>query len=825
MLIFGLHEGERITLDVHIGMTVKEVREMIEDLLNISVDQYKHDKKVLVLSWAGSDLQDPWVFSDLGIVPGSTIRVNLREEVKPVLHIRCSHSLDTISLYDNLNIGHMHLYELRSLASKKTGFPVGIFRLVTKAGTEMYDGYRLEDYGIDIGHTIMLENLDGWNEFLNLAIMGFTPQVVSQISPEENTGRYQMKVALFLAAHHGHVDLARTMLRQGMKASEPIGYPPQRMWCTLDGHLDSRKAAVHQAVEMGQLGVLRLFVNNDVTVITAKDGQDLAPLNIALRKKIKNCASFLLTKQWSKVNVTKHFAIHIGTYTHLRQWCERAKERAFMKYGHGKSSLKRRPFQSGPLVGFGVNVDGFSPSIMTGKSKAQLQREKDRDRKKLLPRQSMPQMTLTEAPAGTTIGGSDPEAYFKQMSAVQSLKSMGDKVKQGRWGRMARVASKANITQEPPTSRSQATLDTRSQRSPEPKVNGEGEETVRLPPIMQKLRARLLPQSSVTSDVTQRQTSVSSDVIKEETSSQQQQLFSHLPQPPTEKKEERSMMSTLVKSRGSAYFMAGGTQASGGPVLQQQQPPQPPQQQSHTSNSNKAVPQVLPQNQARGRAPGIRIPSSDRSEADSQADTVTSRMVRGSVYGVESLDTASTATTGEDGGFLNASSHAPRPRKDTLQSNTTRRASVAPQPDIPKQQQPASSDEANSSDSKKKKKKNRGKNRVSSALLLSKAKSSEAAIPLPLVSHEQDRRPFFYYNGKREDDFIDPTISTWSKHTHSAGATPRERAIKSLTVANTFKGKPWLGQVRIALQIAANPTRRDVRRLCSARGKRSFAVK
>ena len=112
---------------------------------------------------------------------------------------------------------------------------------------------------------------------------------------------------------------------------------------------------------------------------------------------------------------------------------------------------------------------------------------------------------------------------------------------------------------------------------------------------------------------------------------------------------------------------------------------------------------------------------------------------------------------------------------------------------------------------------------MTSALLLSKAKASEGAIPLPLISTEQDRRPFFYYNGKRGDAVIDPTISTWSRHSRSAGTTPRERAIKSLSVANTFKEKPWLGQVRIALRIAANPTKRNVRRLRSA-SKRTFAI-
>ena len=112
-----------------------------------------------------------------------------------------------------------------------------------------------------------------------------------------------------------------------------------------------------------------------------------------------------------------------------------------------------------------------------------------------------------------------------------------------------------------------------------------------------------------------------------------------------------------------------------------------------------------------------------------------------------------------------------------------------------------------------KKKKKLAPGRVPSAVLLSKAKASEGSIPLPLISQEQDRRPFFYYNGQREDDLIEPTIENWSKYVpKDVGETPRERAIKFMTVANTFKDKPWLGQVRIALKLAANPTKRNVRR-------------
>ena len=47
----------------------------------------------------------------------------------------------------------------------------------------------------------------------------------------------------------------------------------------------------------------------------------------------------------------------------------------------------------------------------------------------------------------------DPESYFKHVSAVQSLKSMGDKVKGSRWGRMAKATSKASLSLEALTAR------------------------------------------------------------------------------------------------------------------------------------------------------------------------------------------------------------------------------------------------------------------------------------------------------------------------------------------------------------------------------------
>lgn len=84
---------------------------------------------------------------------------------------------NTIKVYDKMTVGQMTLEEVRSLASRETGLPVGIYRLTTRDGREMFDGHTLEDYHVDLGHTIYLENMDGWNKFLNLAIIGFTQQV------------------------------------------------------------------------------------------------------------------------------------------------------------------------------------------------------------------------------------------------------------------------------------------------------------------------------------------------------------------------------------------------------------------------------------------------------------------------------------------------------------------------------------------------------------------------------------------------------------------------------------------------------------------------
>lgn len=50
-----------------------------------------------------------------------------------------------------------------------------------------------------------------------------------------------------------------------------------------------------------------------------------------------------------------HYGITLplNIYSHLKNWCERAKDRNFLKNGASKSTLKRRPYivMGGTLVG------------------------------------------------------------------------------------------------------------------------------------------------------------------------------------------------------------------------------------------------------------------------------------------------------------------------------------------------------------------------------------------------------------------------------------------------------------------------------------------
>ena len=62
----------------------------------------------------------------------------------------------------------------------------------------------------------------------------------------------------------------------------------------------------------GRLGMVRLFYNEDMAAVYAHDAEGLTPLNHALRGKQRDCAAFLLTKQWAKVGLGVTVNVELG---------------------------------------------------------------------------------------------------------------------------------------------------------------------------------------------------------------------------------------------------------------------------------------------------------------------------------------------------------------------------------------------------------------------------------------------------------------------------------------------------------------------------------
>lgn len=689
MLIFGVHEGERVAIDVPIGSTVGEVKKMIQVKLNIYFDDLvKQDKKVLVLSYAGSDLSDSWIFTDLGIVPGSTVKVCMKEEVKPVLFVKCSHSGEVIEIMDDYFVEKLLVDDLRTMVSKKSGLPVSIFRLVSRENMELFDRHVLFDYNIECGDTVYMECWDGWTELINYSILGLTPSVMPLIVSDEIQSRFQLKVTMYISAHFGCVDLARTCIKSGIRPDEPIGEHPSRQWCKDQSHIETMRSAVHEAAEFGQLGVLRLFVNTDITCSMARDGHNLTPLNLALRNKQRPCASFLLTKQWVRVPVTRSQSMTLQTFRRIKLWCERCKEKTFMKFGPNKSSLKRRSFNTGPLVSHGVIVDGFSISPMNGKSK-NVQSLKDRRR-------------IANEINSTTESEGDPESYFKHLTAVQTY---GPKFRQNtRWGKMVGRSSVGallgaglkNVLKGDKPDGPEAEESPDGATSKESGGEKDRETNTKLPPIMEKARINM-------------------------TLSQSQPSVAH--GNPDDEKQEPAEKLSVVPEKGRKYIRTGPT-----------------------TRAKTDISASMPNMKVRTSSVSENKENKEPKERD-----------RGSLASAKSDKTNERATT------------------------------------------------AMSIGSKRKKK-------LSSAMLLQQGRKSntEGAVPLPAISMEHDLRPFFYHNGVREDDIVIPMMNLVAQY---QGTDARDRAVKSLAIANTFKEKPWLMQVRMAMSLTSSTLKREVSNL------------
>ena len=800
MRVFVTYERERAQLDIADGDTVDNVKRTLRDLFFI----VSEESSVLYLSYGGAELDDSWVITDIGIMSGSTLRLGFKDEVKPILYIYCAYSGDVVRILDDFNIPQLSVYDLRAVATRKTGIPLGVFRLVSGKGLELFDCYSLQEYEVNIGDTITLETWDGWNDLLNLAVSGFTSLVMKQLAEEELMNRYQMRVAMCIAAHHGHVDLAVSLLRQGIRADEPVGDHPSRQWCG-DNHIDRLRAPIHIAAEMGQLGIVRTFVHSNLCYIMAKDGNGLMPLNIALRKKQKPCASFLLTKQWSKINYNTNYSIPISLYTKMKRWAEMAKEKVLTIGGQTKSSLKvsRKPRHTAALVGQGVILNGFRQSRMTSKTKAEARMLEEKSKRRI------PNWLQEDNDEEKD----DPETYFKMLQATQLLKLP----KLSKFGRMMARASLQVPLQL-------ATLNVKNSEAQElknsspsltqPSVTPYSEDeshTVALNESVDRstmgkwgraiFRAKMNVDKPEESDHVNGTDQTDSANDANGPNKQNGRLpfpFSKLagkanpdPPPSPKKSNPSPTLNTLNAAVGVLNGASEKQSASNASAIADKNNNRRKVKPDNVTDASKFR---LPPIKEKSHIKAVNSRENLTSESRTESQTVFKSITHQQSAERETTSPKLPAKTAESPSgpgkwaYITTPKSKHMPTTSSVKSGSTNadannnnNGSTKSMPALPTQ-------------SKKRKKRT-----IKSAILLAKAKRGETSIPLPIVSVETNGKPFYYTpSGKEDSNKL--TLEIFDKY---RGETPRDYAIKCLSVATNFKEKPWLQQVRMAMAITA----------------------
>ncbi|XP_051032940.1 protein ANKUB1 [Phodopus roborovskii] len=361
MRIFVAFEGSFEAFDVSAHESVEAIKQMVKDHFHIPLSEDQQGRWYLELVYAGAALRNSWRLSDVGISFCSTLKCFLKKEDKPTLYVFNAVTQEMMPIMENVSILGKKVSELRMLVTLRCGFPMSVYCLRTPKGLEMYDCNTLRDYQTDIGTTLRLDVWDGWKEFLMGCLLGQKPKVQRYLSKEGPVLKYQKRVALYIAAFHGHTELTEWALKQGVQPHEAVGVHPYRAWCHEALHTDVSNCPIHAAAEAGQLLILKAFVNCSVLCLECKNAAGQTPLAIAAKHQHKACVLYLLSKMCSTVSFLK-LSVPMRIYIKIKQWIVRAQSHR----GH-KSQLGRARV-SGAKVGDTVVVDGFTKPKMTSKS-------------------------------------------------------------------------------------------------------------------------------------------------------------------------------------------------------------------------------------------------------------------------------------------------------------------------------------------------------------------------------------------------------------------------------------------------------------------------
>ncbi|XP_077137871.1 protein ANKUB1 [Ranitomeya variabilis] len=358
MKVFIAFDGLTEPFDIPRGQTVKKVKQMLKDYFHIQVSDDKKGRRFLELIYAGGVLRDEWVLTDAGITLCSTIKCIVKEEEKPALYVYNMVTKEKVPVMGNSHLLAENVSKLKSLLSVKCGFPVSVFCLRTLEGKEMYDCNTLSNYNLDLGGTLRMDVWDGWKEFLSACVFGHKQKVEHYLSKYETILRFQQRVALYIAAHFGHLELAEWLQTKGVRADEAVGVHPYREWCRDTNHLDIGKCPIHAAAENGQLLLIKSFIAQNVLCLECQNALGQTALEICIRHGHKDCVVYLVMKIWSVVSFPK-VSLPMNIYIKVKKWLYKTQKRVH-KGKKWAPEFKAR-------VGDPVVVDGFTEPSMTSR--------------------------------------------------------------------------------------------------------------------------------------------------------------------------------------------------------------------------------------------------------------------------------------------------------------------------------------------------------------------------------------------------------------------------------------------------------------------------
>ncbi|KAG8136036.1 hypothetical protein E2320_009006 [Naja naja] len=360
MRIFVAFEGLCESFDISPENTVQDIKLMIKDYFHVPLSEDKQGRRYLELIYAGAVLKDNWVLADVGITVSSSIKCVVKEEDKPIFYVYNPVTHERLPIMGRISLLSSKVSELKTLVTLKCGFPSSIYCLRTPEGREMFDCNTPNDYHLDIGTTLRLDVWNGWREFLTSCILGNKPKIQYYLSKEEPILRYQKRVALYMAAFFGHLQVSVWLLKKGMKPTEIIGVHPYREWCQEDDHSDNMKCPVHAAAEAGQLIILKAFVNSSALSLECRNSAGQTPLQLCIQHRHKDCVLYLVTKLWSVVSYPT-FSLPMKIYIKLKLWLLKSQNNIYsIKKGNPAAVFRTQ-------VGDAVFVDGFTKPEMTSK--------------------------------------------------------------------------------------------------------------------------------------------------------------------------------------------------------------------------------------------------------------------------------------------------------------------------------------------------------------------------------------------------------------------------------------------------------------------------